>query len=41
MDDKKQMISEKIRKLMHEGKDKAQAVAIALEMAKRKKKMMK
>ena len=41
MDSKKMMMSEKIRKLMHEGKPQQQAVAIALEMAKKKKRMMK
>lgn len=34
----KMMISEKISKLMHEGKGKAQSVAIALSMAREHKK---
>ena len=38
----KKMVSEKIRKIMHEGKPQKQAVAIALSMARsHKKKEMK
>jgi len=36
-DDRKEFISQKIRKLIKEGKNKNQAVAIALSMARRKK----
>ena len=35
---KKNMISEKIRKLMHEGKPQRQAIAIAMSMARKRKK---
>lgn len=38
MNEKKRYISEKISKLVHEGKKQDQAVAIALSMARRKKK---
>ena len=38
MMDKKRMIGEKIKKLMHEGKGKAQSVAIALSMVRARKK---